>query len=103
MRNSGKAYVSRSKSKKQFSARKIRSPCGEKCRLGCSKKISDTEREKIFTKYWELANLQMRREFILRHIEVIIPKYRYSSTQNFRNMNSAFYFQVNDKSMQTIF
>lgn len=94
MRNSGKSYVSSSKTKKQFSERKVRSPCGEKCRLGCSKKINDTAREEIFSSFWNLAELQRQREFIVAHTEPIKPKYRYSNTQDFRNLNSAFYFEV---------
>ncbi|KAK5647941.1 hypothetical protein RI129_002833 [Pyrocoelia pectoralis] len=74
----------------------MRPPCGEKCRLGCSQKIMDSERQEIFLNYWKLANLQLQREFITRHTDVIKPKYRYSSTQNFRNLNSAFYFQLNN-------
>lgn len=33
---------------------------------------------------------------IVAHAETIKPKYRYSSTQDFRSMNSAFYFTIND-------
>ncbi|CAG9764545.1 unnamed protein product [Ceutorhynchus assimilis] len=41
LRNSGKAYTSCSKSKKKFPERKLRPACTEKCRLGCSAKISE--------------------------------------------------------------
>ncbi|CAG9769320.1 unnamed protein product [Ceutorhynchus assimilis] len=95
LRNSGKAYTSCSKSKKKFPERKLRPACTEKCRLGCSAKISEAVRENIFRTYWALADLEKQREFISSHTGDIKPKYRYSSTQNFRRMNTAFYFDVN--------
>ncbi|XP_074040410.1 uncharacterized protein [Leptinotarsa decemlineata] len=95
LRNSGKAYQSSSKSKKQFPQRKVRPPCGEKCRLACSSKINNLIRQEIFYHYWGLANLQSQSEFIVRHTTFIKPKYRYSSTQDHRKLNSAFYFEIN--------
>ncbi|KAL4131630.1 hypothetical protein QTP88_008915 [Uroleucon formosanum] len=65
LRNSGKAYHSLFKLKKQVPERKIRSPCANNCRLS------------------------------LRHVQEIKPKYRYSSTQNLRALNSSFYFEMN--------
>lgn len=94
LRNSGQAYVSLSKSKKTFPKKKLLPPCGEKCRFQCSNKINEDIRKDIFSGYWALADLQKQREFIIRHTEPIKPKYRYSCTQNYRNMNSAFYFEV---------
>lgn len=95
LRNSGQQYISSSKTKKVFTARQLRPPCKEKCRLDCSRKISETVRQDIFSNYWKLANLERQREFIASNIESIKPKYRYSSTQNLRNLNSAFYFEIN--------
>ncbi|XP_060810179.1 uncharacterized protein LOC106142604 isoform X1 [Amyelois transitella] len=94
LRNTGKAYESTSK--KQVPARKMGPTCGEKCRLKCSLKINETSRLDIFNKYWNLGDLRKQREFIIRHSTSIKPKYRYSSTQNFRKLNTAFHFQVND-------
>ncbi|KAL4131539.1 hypothetical protein QTP88_008833 [Uroleucon formosanum] len=67
LRNSGKAYHSlfKLKKQKQVPERKIRSPCANNCRLS------------------------------LRHVQEIKPKYRYSSTQNLRALNSSFYFEMN--------
>ncbi|KAG5882972.1 hypothetical protein JTB14_026430 [Gonioctena quinquepunctata] len=94
LRNSGKTYKSTSKSKKQIPERKLRPPCGERCRLGCSKKIDATSRKDIFDSYWALGDLQRQRGFIISHSQQIKPKYRYSSTQEFRKLNSAFYLHV---------
>lgn len=94
LRNTGKAYESANK--KQVPARKIGPTCGEKCRLKCSSKINETSRQEIFKNYWNLGDIAKQRQFIIRHAIDIKPKYRYSSTQNFRKLNTAFHFVVND-------
>lgn len=94
LRNSGKSYQSLSKSKKVFNDRKVRPACGESCRQRCSFKINEETRQNIFDGYWGLADLQRQREYIIRHTQEIKPKYRYSCTHEFRNLNRAFYFEV---------
>ncbi|CAG5028681.1 unnamed protein product [Parnassius apollo] len=94
LRNSGKAYQSMSKSKLQVPERKVGLPCGEKCRLKCKDKINEISRQQLFDAFWGLGNLERQREFIVRHSQKIKPKYRYSSTQDFRALNTAFYFEV---------
>lgn len=94
LRNSGKAYLSMAKSKKQIPARLVRPPCGEKCRLKCKNKIDEVTRQQLFDAYWSLGNLERQREFVVRHSQEIKPKYRYSSTQNLRALNTAFYFEI---------
>lgn len=95
LRNSGKAYQSLSQSKKQVPERKMRPPCGNNCRLSCKNNFDEPTRLQLFNAYWELADLQRQREFIVRHAQEIKPKYRYSSTQNLRALNTSFYFEMN--------
>ncbi|VVC92833.1 unnamed protein product, partial [Leptidea sinapis] len=95
LRNSGKAYQSLSKLKIRMPERKVGPPCGEKCRLKCKEKIDEISRQHIFDAVWGLSNLDRQREFVVRHSQKIKPKYRYSSTQDFRALNTAFYFDVN--------
>ncbi|GBP04489.1 hypothetical protein EVAR_3868_1 [Eumeta japonica] len=94
LRNSGKAYQSLSKTKKTVSERKVRTSYGENCRLRCNMNINEETRQIIFDAYWGLADLQRQREYIVRHTEEIKPKYIYSSTQDYRGLNRAFYFEV---------
>ena len=68
MRNTGKPYTSRSKSRKNIPARYLKPPCGEKCKLECTKKITDSMRTKIFDCYWQLGDLSLQRNFIHKHI-----------------------------------
>ncbi|XP_057662714.1 uncharacterized protein LOC130897815 [Diorhabda carinulata] len=99
LRNSGLGYVSY-KSKRSVSARKIRPSCGSKCRLKCSEKIKEEVRQQLFSGFWSLGDVQRQREFIVSYSDEIKPKYRYSSTQNFRAMNRAFYFDVHNVRMR---
>ncbi|KAG5887379.1 hypothetical protein JTB14_036256 [Gonioctena quinquepunctata] len=61
---------------------------------GCSEKIDATSRKDISDSYWALGDLQRQQEFIISHSQQIKPKYRYSSTQELRKLNSAFYLHV---------
>jgi hypothetical protein len=95
LRNSGQEYVSVGKSRKTVEARKVGPPCSDKCRFKCSEKIPNEERHQLFKAFYALADLHKQREFVARHTTVIIPKYRYSCTNNLRKLNSAFFFEVN--------
>lgn len=52
-------------------------------------------RQQVLVAYWALSDLERQREFIVRHSQQIKPKYWYSSTQNLRALNNAFYFEIN--------
>jgi hypothetical protein len=68
-----------------------------KCKLKCSKKIDENRRQEIFSSYWALGDLSKQRNYIGANTQSIKPKYRYSSTENHRNLNSAFYFDIDDE------
>lgn len=93
LQNTGKDCTS--SVKKQIPARKMGPLCGDKCRLNCRAKIDETSRQDIFNDYWRLGDLQKQRQFIIAHTSQIKPKYIYSSTQNFRKLNTEFYFELN--------
>ncbi|KAL7636965.1 UNVERIFIED_CONTAM: hypothetical protein RMT77_012723 [Armadillidium vulgare] len=102
LRNCGKSYKSIKKIKKDDGtiektqvtreARKILPPCGEKCRLSCSKKFSDEERQNIFQEYWKMADLQRQRDFIAANMTTVQPRYRYQKEDSRRRLNTAFSF-----------
>lgn len=94
LRNSGKAYVSCSKSRKVFQAKKLGPPCDAKCRLNCPSKILQEIRQIIFEEYWGLADLEKQRCFLSANIDNINPKYRYVRENSNRSHNHAFYFTV---------
>lgn len=97
LRNSGRAYVSLGALKKNIKEKSLQPPCGIKCRLQCSNKILESSRHQIFNKYWSTGDLQRQREFIASHTNHIKPKYRYSSTQDLRGLNIAYFFNINSK------
>lgn len=62
LRNSGKPYVSLSKTKKVIPARQIKEVCS--CRLKCFDKIQDTDRIDLFNHYWQMNNIELQRAYI---------------------------------------
>ena len=103
LRNEGKEYVMRGKSKKIREARLLRQPCGNKCRLKCSKNISEGERQEIFDLYWDLKTIEKQRMFIGNATEPVKPKYRVIKEDNLkgpRKNNNAFYLKVGEKNVR---
>ncbi|GFY65914.1 hypothetical protein TNIN_16001 [Trichonephila inaurata madagascariensis] len=93
LKNSGKSYNSRGKLKKEIPARKTRPPCGKKCRLKCSTKFDSADCQILFDAFWRLGDLQRQREYIVRHTHEIKPKYRYTCTEKYRALNTAFFLK----------
>ncbi|KAL4152823.1 hypothetical protein QTP88_000656 [Uroleucon formosanum] len=101
-RNSGKEYEGHSKNpeKRVKAARKIKSPCQDKCRLKCTEKITDDDRMSVFNAYWNLGDIAKQREFIHNCTTEIKPKYRYvreGGQRPRRNHNAAFFFNLGDR------
>lgn len=94
--NHGKPYVNASGRK--ISARKLKSPCDDTCRLKCKQKLNEEERQSLLEKFWEIGNINRQREYLGRHMNKIVPKYRYASTD--RTHNYEYYFQVNYKDIK---
>lgn len=95
LRNSGKEYVSHSKSKKTMPARSLKKPCTKKCRLKCTDNINEVDRNTIFNSYWGMSNIELQRSFIRNSMLEVKPKYKYTNAERPRNPNCAFYFTVN--------
>lgn len=93
LRNSGKSYQMNSKTGKIANARKMKPPYHLKCRLKCSQKLQEHDRQQIFSNYWNMGSLEKQRQFIASCIEKIQPKYQYTK-ENRRKFNSAFYFNI---------
>ena len=76
VRNEGKEYVTRGKSKTIREARAVKQPCGKKCRLRCSEIISEEQRQVIFDSYWALKTIEKQRMYIANVTKTVEPKYR---------------------------
>ncbi|CAH1107449.1 unnamed protein product [Psylliodes chrysocephalus] len=94
LRDSGKQYVSLSKSRKLIPAKKMGTPCSLKCRLKCSGNINEDERANMFESYWNLASITRQRDFIAGCMHVICPKYQYKMTNSNRKPKHAFYLTI---------
>lgn len=101
-RNCGKVYEIHSKKpeKQVKEERKIKPPCKDKCRLKCSKKLTEDDRKSIFDAYWNLEDIEKQREFIRNCTTEIKPKYcfvREGGQRPRRNHNAAFFFNLGDR------
>nr|CAI5821986.1 unnamed protein product [Callosobruchus analis] len=100
LRNTGKEYVSVSKQGKVRPARTIQPPCGDKCKLQCSKKFTEEDRKLLFTEYWNLGDLQRQRDFLATNMSLVQPKYQYKRDSSHRQQNHAFYFILNNQKVR---
>ncbi|CAH2010520.1 unnamed protein product [Acanthoscelides obtectus] len=110
LRNTGKSYESIRKIKKSDGSiermkvkreeRKMSAPCGKKCRLKCSTKISQDQRQKIFEEYWQLGDVLQQRGFIAGRMLTIKPKYRCQKGENSRRLNSSFFFDLDGQNIR---
>ncbi|CAH1106989.1 unnamed protein product [Psylliodes chrysocephalus] len=96
LRNAGKEYISSAKSKSVVAAKQVKEPCGEKCQHQCSKKFDREQRSQLFNAYYSLENIDRKRDFLSKHMELITPKYRYVRAASNRRLNIAFYFKTSD-------
>ncbi|CAH0553143.1 unnamed protein product [Brassicogethes aeneus] len=100
LRNNGKKYISVSKKQRTFNERVMQLACGEKCKLQCSQKISEEERQTIFNEYWKLGDLQRQRDFLATNMTLVSPKYQYKRENSHRQQNNAFYFVVRNQKIR---
>lgn len=77
-------------------AKSLQPPCGEKCRIKCTEKVSEEDRTLIFKKCWDVKDINRQKDFISKCMQQVNPNYRYVKPDSKRNMNHAFYFVVND-------
>lgn len=100
LRNTGKSYVSSSKSNKFIEAKKLLPPCGEKCKLKCFTKFTEENRQSIFDDYWKLGDIDKQRYFLSSSMKIVKPKYRYVRENSHRRENNSFYFEVNKNTIR---
>lgn len=61
-----------------------------------NQQIAEEDRKTIFSDYWNLSDLQRQRDFLLKSIETITPKYEYKRVNRKLTSNHAFYFSIRD-------
>lgn len=94
-RNAGESYIREGIVRP---ARKIlREPCADSCRIQCSSRFTNTEREQILKDFWELGNLPSQREYIVRHMAQIHSKYAKKGDQRKRSLNFSYNFDRDEE------
>ena len=97
--------MTRGKNKNVREARRVKQPCGNRCRLKCNETISEEQRQQIFDLYWALKTIEKQRQFITNSTKAVEPKYRVikkESSRLPRINNNAFYFQIGGKKCQSM-
>ena len=92
------------KARKRSSERTMQEPCNN-CRQECSSRISDIEREKLFTSYWGLKNAEKQRQFISNSVKCIEPKRNRgrSEDKSRQRTKTILYFLEDTQVCQTMF
>ena len=74
--NSGEAYETKNKKEEIVTKAKkiLEPPCGETCRKKCSDAFSEEDRKQIFEEFWNLADIDLQRAFIIAHVSVADKK-----------------------------
>lgn len=78
----------------------MKQPCGDICKMQCSSKIKDDQRMKIFSKNWELGDVNLQINFINSCTKAIMPAIRFTGKQKPRGYNNAFYFTVDNEKIR---
>ncbi|KAI8420441.1 hypothetical protein MSG28_008931 [Choristoneura fumiferana] len=98
LKNSGKAYISMAKSKKNIEEKKMRPACLDQCKFKCNVEFTNEQRLNIFQRYWDMADLECQRQFIRNNMSKVETKYRYTRVGSNRiNMNNAYYLPLNEQ------
>ncbi|CAG9816238.1 unnamed protein product [Phaedon cochleariae] len=67
LKNTGKEY--KNWKGNTVSGRKLKPPCPGTCRLKCSMKWSETNRQDIFDDFWHLGDITLQRNFISKYVD----------------------------------
>ncbi|KAL5246048.1 hypothetical protein ACI65C_013456 [Semiaphis heraclei] len=72
-------------------AKSLKPPC-ENCRYKCSSILNLEIRNKIKAKFWEMGDKVRQREFIVRHVVPVLPKYKMKTPNSNRKLSNMAYF-----------
>ncbi|KAL5236494.1 hypothetical protein ACI65C_003904 [Semiaphis heraclei] len=88
-KNRGEEYISASGL--IVKAKSLKPPC-ENCRYKCSSILNLEIRNKIKAKFWEMGDKVRQREFIVRHVVPVLPKYKMKTPNSNRKLSNMAYF-----------
>lgn len=94
LRNSGQEY---SRGNKSREARKMKEPCGTKCKFNCTTRVTEEQRKDVFGKFWGLGSINLQRQFIANSMKEVVPKVRLQRlgpVNGPRQPNNSFHFRI---------
>ncbi|KAK3909610.1 UPF0303 protein [Frankliniella fusca] len=92
--NAGIEHISTNGKLKQ--ARVMGDPCNDNCNR-CKGRLSHSDREKIFHKFWNLKNINRKRDFFSRHIKTSAPASCSTSPECAKKTSRRYFFSVDGK------
>ncbi|KAK5646174.1 hypothetical protein RI129_004638 [Pyrocoelia pectoralis] len=90
--NSGESYIS--EGKRVIQAKEMRKPCSDNCIHKCFN-METGSRKTIFSNFWGLSDNDLQRQFVVSHMQLLVPKYRRVIEGSNRGNNFAYYFTIN--------
>lgn len=72
MKYSGKSYLNADGVPRL--GRRMRPACSDECRLKCYQKLTDSQRQRIFDEYYDLADLHQQWQYLGRYMDKTVPK-----------------------------
>lgn len=101
--NCGEKYETHSSEKKIRNERKMKPTSTDKCKMQRATKFTEDQRQKLFTDYWKLGDIEKQRQLISNSMVSVELKYRYiriGGTRNQRGLNNAFHFYLDGKKVR---
>lgn len=97
LRNNGEMYISFGKVRE---AKRLQPPCDSMCRLKCTERITEHQRQEIFQQFWKLGDVNAQWAFIAQTTERIKPKYRRAKEESSRGLNIAYNFFIDGERLR---
>ncbi|KAF6205558.1 hypothetical protein GE061_019731 [Apolygus lucorum] len=96
-RNTGQAYWS-PYSKRHVPGKAMGDGCNVLCRFKCTEKISHEQRQKLFSRFWQIGNLQQQREYVRGCIRDVNRPHQ--GVTHKRSCNQAFYLTLDGQKIR---
>lgn len=98
LKYSGKPHIN--KNGIPILGRSMRPPCNDRCRQKCYKKITESERQRLFDDYYGLADLHCQWQYLGRYMDKTVPKMTSISKQRMRGNNIRYFLQTDTERLK---
>jgi len=80
-------------------ARELKPPCGNKCNR-CARCITPEERLKIHQDFWQLSDINRKRDYITRHIRSSKPQTTNTLSERCKNSIRTYFFTIDNEEVR---